>query len=186
MTERSIEQPMVNYLDAKLAANGLAQHAIDIKDARLVYGLAMESCVGIHEVGGNNSGPMVELIQKTIGGAVQEPWCMALNQTCLAYAELKTGIKSPVFASEHCQTVWEMTDREQRVKSSPLKYALVIWGLDGSSSGHTGVVIESHHGQWFKSVEGNTTGDGPDGVYYKKRDWIRSGSLRVLGFLKPF
>lgn len=186
MTERSIEQKMVNFLDAKLAANGLAQHAIDIKDARLVFGLAMEACVGIVEVGGNNSGPMVELIQKTIGGAVEEPWCAALVQTCLAYAELKTGIVSPVFATEHCQTMWEMTPHGQRVKSSPLKYAIVIWGNEGSSSGHTGIVIESHHGQWMRTIEGNTTGDGPDGVYYKKRDWIRTGSLVRLGFLRPF
>lgn len=181
---------MINFLDAKLTANGLAQHAIDIKDARLLFGLACESCVGITEKGGNNQGPMVELLQKTIGSADREPWCMSFIQTCLAYAEVKTGVKSPVIASEHCRSVWAETPKKQRVKSQPLKYAIVIWGLEGSSSGHTGVMVEHvAHSQYFRSIEGNT-GDSSDrdgdGVFYKRRDWIRTGNLVKLGFLKPF
>lgn len=180
---------MINFLDAKLTANGLAQHAIDIKDARLLFGLACEACVGIMEKGGNNKGPMVELLQETIGSADKEPWCMSFVQTCLAYAEVKTGIKSPLFASEHCRSVWNETPKDQRVKRSPIKYAIVIWGMENSSSGHTGVVLDSAPGQWMKTCEANTGGgsdrDG-DGIFYKKRDWIRTGSLLKLGFLKPF
>jgi hypothetical protein len=180
---------MIAWLDAKLSGNGLAQHAIAEKDARLVFGLAIESCVGIVESGGNNNGPLVRLIQRTIGGAEREPWCASLVQTCLAYAEQKTGIISPIFATEHCRTMWQSTPQSQRVKASPLKYAIVVWGTEGASTGHTGVVIEAFNPQWFRSVEGNT-GSGSvregDGVYLKKRDWIRTGSLVRLGFLKPF
>src|SRR5574343_9032 len=101
---RRIEPTMVKWLDSKLAGNGLAQDAIARKDARLLFRLAMESCVGIREKGGNNSGPMVELIQETIDGADKDPWCMSLVQTCIAYAEKRTGKSSPIFASEHCLT----------------------------------------------------------------------------------
>lgn len=184
---RKIEQKMVNFIDAKLAANGLAQHAIDVKDARLVFGLAAESCVGIKESGGNNKGPMVELMQETIGNAEREAWCMAFVQTCLAYAELKTGVVSPIFASEHCRTVLT-NSHDQLVKTSPLKYAIIIWGHDGSSSGHTGVLTENNRESYMHTVEGNTGSDmrDGDGVFYKKRDWVRTGNLVRLGFLKPF
>ena len=186
---RELEADLLEWFDDKLAKNGLAQEAIATKNARLLFGLAAESCVGIRETGGNNNGPMVRLLQKTIGGAVKEPWCMSFVQSCLAYAEAKTGEKSPVIASEHCQTVWTETPRSQRVKTAPLKYAIVIWAYEGTSSGHTGVVVESFYPKKFHSVEGNTGDDGGrdgDCVTYKKRDWVRSGKLRVLGFLKPF
>lgn len=186
---REIEQKMINFLDAKLSANGLAQHAIDIKDARLLFGLAAEACVGIKEQGGNNRGPMVELMQKTIEGADREPWCMAFVQTCLAYAELRTGKKSPIVATEHCMTAWRNSPQEQRVKTHPLKYAIIIWNYDGTDSGHTGVIIENNRQSYLQSVEGNTGDESMrdgDGVFYKKRDWIRTGSLRRVGFLKPF
>lgn len=186
---RGIEQELVSWLDQKLHSNGLAQHAIKEKDARLIFGLAMEACVGIYEIGGNNNGPMVRLLQKTIGGAGREPWCMSLVQSCLAYAELKSGVRSPVAATEHCMACWRDTPQSQRVKSSPLKYAIVIWNLYGTDSGHTGVVLESAPAQWMKTCEGNTGSDGSrdgDGVYYKKRDWVRSGNLIRVGFIKPF
>lgn len=180
---------MVNWLEAKLSTNGLAQYAIDTKDARLLFGLAAEACVGIREQGGNNRGPMVELIQETIGRAEGESWCMAFVQTCLAYAELKTGIQSPIVATEGCMDCWDRTPQSQRVKTSPLKYAIVIWNYEGTYKGHTGLITEVTLESYMRTVEGNTGSDGSrdgDGVYYKKRDWIRSGPLKRVGFLKPF
>lgn len=187
--ERKIDSALVNWLDAKLSTNGLAQHAIDVKDARLLFGLAAEACVGVHESGGNNQGPMVELFQKTIGRAEGEPWCMAFVQSCLAYAELKTGKKSPVYPTEHCRTCWVSTPHEQRVKISPLKYAIIIWGYEGTSSGHCGVVLETNKMSSLMTCEGNSAISGSregDCVGYHQRDWIRSGSLVKLGMLKPF
>lgn len=184
---RHIEQAMVNYLDAKLAPNGLAQHAIDIKDARLVFGLAAESCVGIHESGGNNKGPLVEAIQRSIGKAQRQSWCMDFVECMLAYAELKTGIESPIFPSESCLEVWNKTPLFKRVKVSPLKYAIILWRHDNDPGhGHTGIVIEPVKDSHLLVVEGNTPGSNGDGVFLKRRDWIRNGDLKTLGFLKPF
>lgn len=196
---RQIEPKMVQYLDEKLLKNGLAQDAIKNKNARTLFLLAMQSCVGIREKTGNNDGPMVELIQETIGDHENEAWCMALVQTCIAYAEVKTGVKSPLFPAEHCLTVWRETPVEQRVKFSPLPGAIVIWKhLDdqgrSTENGHTGCVVGCDE-TVFQAVEGNTTsGLAPDGsierngggVYFTHRSRTRNGSMAVVGFLKPF
>lgn len=188
---RTIESKMIAFLDAKLLSNGLAQDAIQNKRPRTLFACAMEACVGIREVGGNNEGPLVELIQETLGGADKEPWCMSLVQTCLAYAEVKTGILSPIFSSEHCLTVWKNTPIEQRVKKSPLRGAIVIWQHGRSSSGHTGIVLEYNYRPGRMScIEGNTESgilnrDG-GGVYRTERSTKANGSMKVVGFLKPF
>lgn len=192
--KRHIEERMVKYLDAKLAFNGLAQHAIKERDPRTLFVCAAEVCVGIREVGGNNQGPMVELIQETIGGAGREPWCMALIQTCLAYAELKTGVESPILPTEHCMTCWRDTNKDQRVKVTPKRGAIVIWKHGSTDNGHTGVYLEPLTGQSFHAIEGNTESgiangkverDG-GGVYLTVRRKVGNGDMKIVGYLKPF
>ncbi len=185
---RVLEKKMEQWLDAKLANNGLAQAAIKSKDARTVFRLAAESCVGITEEGGNNKGPMVSLIQDTVGSPDHVAWCMSFVQTCLAYAEKKTGIKSPIVASEHCLTTWADSPKKQRVKAVPAPGAIIIWQHGNTQAGHTGVMLE-WMGSKMSTVEGNTGGasmrDG-DGVYFKSRGTKGTGNLKVVGFLKPF
>lgn len=178
---------MVEWLDGKLSTNGLAQLAIKNKDARTLFRLAAECCVGIKETS-HNAGPLVELIQETVGSAVKEPWCMSFVQTCLAYAEKKTGIKSPVFASEHCLTVWAKTPKTSRVKQVPAPGAIIIWQHGTSQAGHTGLVLG-----WMSStmdtVEGNTGSQSMregDGVFFRNRSTKATGKMKVIGFLKPF
>ena len=122
---RHIEPDLIKWIDAKLAGHGLAQLAMENNDARLLFGLAAEACVGIVESGGNNNGPLVRLLQSTIGKPEKEPWCASFVQSCLAYAEYKTGEVSAVFATEHVQTMWNKTPEIIRVKTFPLKYAIV-------------------------------------------------------------
>jgi hypothetical protein len=187
---------MIKYLDEKLAKNGAAQKAIADKDARSVMAYALEALVGVREATGRNDGPLVDLIQDTIGDSGIEPWCMSFIQTGIGYAEIKTGITSPVFASEHCMTVWNKTPKKQRVKIAPLKGAICIWVKGKGPSGHTGMVIEFGHRKGrMRLVEGNTNSglnkDGSieregGGVYMTERSTSRDGSMRVVGFLKPF
>jgi hypothetical protein len=194
MSVRKIELEMIGYLDSKLSQNGLAQHAVETKDARTLFRLAAESCVGITEKSGHNDGKMVQLIQETIGGASGEPWCMALVQTCLAYAEVKTGHTSPVVAAELCSYVWEQTPHEQRVKRVPLPGAIAIWQDAGKISGHTEIVL-SCNGKTFPAVGGNTSGstkineapnrDG-NACVYTERSMKSTKRRKLLGFLKPF
>ena len=194
MSSRVLEKKMEQWIDAKLAGNGLAQAAIKSKDARTVFRLANEACVGIREKGANNSGPMVELVQETVGDAEGEPWCMSLQMTCLAYAERKTGIKSPIIASEHCLTVWQETPKSQRVKAIPAPGAIIIWRHGNTSNGHTGCMIEWQDKK-MRTIEGNSeSGVTPSGgierdgggCYLNLRSTSGTGSMKVVGFLKPF
>ncbi len=193
---RIIQPKMMEYIDWKLANNGLAQHSIETKNARQLFIEAAKCCVGIREVGGNNMGPMVELIQETIGRAEKEAWCMAFVQTLLAYTESKTGIQSPIPASEHCLTVWTMCPLVAKVKIFPLPGAIAIWQHGVTDQGHTGIFIEKDpNGNYFKAIEGNTeAGIDPNGkverdgggVYFTERSMFANGNMRLRGFLKPF
>lgn len=192
--KRQIEPKMIAYLDEKLKDNGLAQRAIEMRDARLLFVLAAQACVGIREVGGNNRGPLVELIQETIGGHSREAWCMAFVQTLIAYVEYKLGIVSRLPAGEHCLTVLDQAPSDLIVKFFPLPGAIPIWQHGSSMNGHTGIFLESEDG-YMMCIEGNTesglslTGrierDG-GGVYHTKRSMKRNGDMHVRAFLKPF
>ncbi len=191
---REIEPEMVAWLDKRLEKNPIFQKALAEKDAREIYALANEACVGIREVGGNNRGPMVVLMQKTIGGAGREAWCMSGQQTCIAYAELKTGIKSPIYPSEHCQTVWRKTPKAQRVKLIPMRGALGIWGDIGKDTGHCCMIRSADQKRWL-AVEMNTE-SGVDkngdlnrdggGCYLTERSTAATKKRKILGALKPF
>jgi hypothetical protein len=193
---RDIKPAMIKFIDDKLAKNGLAQKAIEEKDARTLFRLAAEACVGIREEGGNNRGPMVKLIQETIGSANAEAWCMSFMQTCIAYAEIKTGKVSPIYPSEHCMTTWNKTPKSARVKIFPLSGAIVIWQHGKGPAGHTGVFLEANESRTkMTTVEGNTSSgllaDGSlnrDGgaVLVCNRSTKANGSMKVVGFLKPF
>lgn len=198
---RQIEKKMIEFLDAKIENNGLAQLAIEKKDARTLMLEAAKMCVGIREKTNHNDGPMVELIQETIGGHNNEAWCMAFVQTCIAYAEVKTGIKSLLPATEHCMTLWRNTDPKLRVKILPLPGAVIIWQHAGSDDGHTGFVLGADN-TVFTAVEGNTTfGFNKEskkivreggGVYFTQRSMQNfpkvnsTEEMRIVGFLKPF
>ena len=145
-------------------------------------------------MGGNNKGPMVSLIQKTVDGqATSEAWCMAFVETCLAYVEKKLGVVSPIYSSEHCLTVWAKTPKAQRVKLIPLPGAIIIWQHGTTESGHTGLVSE-YRGKTMEAIEGNTEAgivggkvesDG-GGVYITERNTTGTGKMKVVGYLKPF
>lgn len=195
---RKVVPKLVAMIDKKLEKNGLAQQAIAAKDARMIFWLAGTALVGVKEKG-NNTGPEVSLIQSVVDGPDAWPWCMSFVQACLMYAELKTGVKSPIVPSEHCLTVWQQTKKEQRVKYLPLAGAIAIWNDTGKVSGHTEIVLSADK-DWFYSVGGNTSGyfsreqvkessyvnrEG-NAVVYAKRSMKSSLKRKLLGFLKPF
>lgn len=191
--KRELNPEMAAWLDSQCRET--AHAALISADARACFLHAMIACVGIREKGGNNRGRLVELIQDTLGTADGEPWCMSLVQTCLAWAELRTGQTSPIAASEHCMTVYNDTPKEQRVKTAPAPGAIIIWRHGAGPSGHTGITISVVKDGKFSAVEGNTESgltaaghverDG-GGCYETLRNVNGAGSMKVVGFLKPF
>lgn len=184
---RKIQPALFKLIDDRLKLNGAAQKAIANKDARSLFGYACEACVGEKE-SGNNQGVFVELVQKTVDNkASKEAWCMAFIQSMIAYVEKKLGVISPLFSSEHCLTTWSKSPKIQRVKNLPAFAAVIIWQHGSSQSGHTGIMTE-WKGKKMETVEGNTGKNfrEGDGVYMKERSVTKDGSMKVVGFLKPF
>lgn len=191
---RHIQPELIAYFDDKLKDNAVAQQAIADKLPRVLLVEAAKTLVGIREKTGNNDGKMVELLQKTIGDAENESYCMSGQQSLIAYVELKLGIKSPVYASEGCLDVWENTPHEQRVKYSPLPGAICIWQHGSSYKGHTGIILACDE-TTMHLVECNTGGGvdpqgdvvrNGDGCYYTVRSRSGTGDMHVKGWIKPF
>lgn len=192
---RIIKPELTSYIDSKLIGNGLAQHMLETKNARGLMVEAAKACVGIKELTGRNDGKLVELIQMTVDGVADgAPWCMAQVQSMIAYAEFKTGVKSPLMATEHCLTLWNSTPLEQKVKISPLAGAIAIWRHGTTTNGHTEIVLDCDESIFF-AIGGNTSGvvdpskpvnrEG-NGVFYTKRSRFGEGDMNLLGFIKPF
>lgn len=205
---RVIQPDMVKFIDNKLMHNGLAKLHVQNKNPRGLMVEAARMLVGITELTGKNDGFEVVLIQKTVDGKAQrEAYCMATQQTLIAYVELKTGVKSPLLATEHCTTLWNWVKKncpEQLVKYNPLPGALAIWQhgdapVETKPPGHTEMVLDADE-EIFHAVGGNTSGwlteaeaqagkrvnrEG-NGVFYTLRSRHGEGDMKLLGFIKPF
>lgn len=192
---RRIDTELVSYIDKRISWDGLAQYHLQTKNARGLMVEAAKACVGIKELTGRNDGRLVELIQKTVDGKAQgEAWCAAFVASMIAYAEAKTGVRSPLMATEHCLTLWNGTPIEQKVKISPLAGAIAIWRHGTTTNGHTEIVLDCDE-NIFNAVGGNTSGvvdpskpvsrEG-NGVFYTKRSRFGEGDMNLLGFIKPF
>jgi hypothetical protein len=196
---RKAVKELVSLIDKKLQHNGLAQQAIKEKDARTLVWLAATAMVGIKEFSGKNDGYEVGLIQSVVGGPERWPWCASFVMACIMYAEVKTGKKSPVVATEHAQSIWWMTPKIQRVKAIPLAGAIIVWGYKDSKGkltvkGHTEIVIGADI-KVIRCIGGNTSGTTSpnqavnregNGAFYTVRDYKSTAKKQYLGCVKPF
>lgn len=134
------------------------------------------------------------VIRDEFGDSIVVGNCMAQVQSMIAYAEFKTGVKSPLMATEHCLTLWNGTPIEQKVKIMPLAGAIAIWRHGTTTNGHTEIVLDCDESIFF-AIGGNTSGvvdpskpvnrEG-NGVFYTKRSRFGEGDMKLLGFIKPF
>jgi hypothetical protein len=146
---------------------------------------------GVTEATGHNDGEFVQMFQQWTDGVAQgESWCMAFVQYCVGNTAQQYGIQSPLFASEHCMTVWNQS--QHLVVFPPYPGCVAIWNHAGTSNGHTGFVtsVDQMNGT-FTTVEGNTSGGSGlnangDGVYQKTRSMTGDGNFILVGFLDPF
>jgi hypothetical protein len=165
----------------------------ELKKRMLVF--EAKRWVGIKEVGGQNKGQVVEMFQKAVDGkASGEPWCLAFVQFCLQMVDKEYDFvrqmkanKAMVFNTEHCLTLWNNTNTNQRRKDPEIG-TIVLWRHGDTTSGHAGIVTEILEKGEFRTVEGNT-GDGSgviregDGVFERVRSINGAGSMKILGFV---
>ena len=131
-----------------------------------------------------NDGETVRLIQANLDGvAIKEPWDMAFVQFVLD----STG-DNKLYKSEHVYTVWSRTPAKRR-KAFPSPGYIAVWQkiVSGklTTGGHVGIV-ESVDGENFSTIEGNVHEEGKQGVFIKSRHLGLDGSMKLLGFLRPW
>lgn len=171
----------------------------DLKKKLLAF--EAQKWVGVREMGGDNRGQIVEMFQKAVDGkAVGEPWCAAFTgfviktvDATMKALELDQG-ETQLVLSEHVMTLWNKAPEAAKSKT-PEPGCLVCWQLykDGKAtgSGHVGVVVKVLDSKQIETIEGNTNdGQGVErngvGVYRRIRDIAGAGSMKVVGFLKPW
>lgn len=184
--KRNVDTMIENFIDKKIAPKLL----VPTKDTnpQLLHLMALEALVGIVEHGGNNSGKLVESIQRTIGTNDREPWCMSLQQCAIAYVEKKTSKLCSVPTTEHCLTALRDADKLNLAVTDPMIGDLMIYQHGDTNKGHVACIVEDGD-EFVRTIEGNTgpdrvvTRDG-DGVYHKLRSLKGSGNMRVAGFIR--
>lgn len=186
---RKLEPALKDLIDKKIFVKSVPQCFLDRNPSEIML-MAADALVGIHEKGGNNSGYEVELIQETVGGHSREPYCMGTVQTCIAYAEIYSGVKSKFLVTEHCMTAWRSTPKELRVEE-PSRGSVIIWQHGSSERGHTGITKGLTPKKYRQTVEGNTgTGEGinrdGDGIWNRTRRPGGEGKMKEVGFIDPF
>jgi len=162
----------------------------DVPEMACLVAEALES-MKIREVGGNNRGKIVGLVQSVIGGVAPGgdglAWCMSIDQVIIAFVEDYLGVESPVPASEG------VTDTYTRAKAIPglttsvcTRGAIACAQLDGSWMGHAMFVMKPLPADAMATFEGNTNDAGSrdgHGAFFKTRHQHRNDGKTTLGFV---
>jgi len=180
--------------------NGVIPQAFLKKDVPQMVRLLSLALVQIkiREVGGNNRGFWVGMLQSVIGSIVYnltgktggngEAWCMSTMQVIIAFIEDYLKVESDIISSEHCMT----TIREARKISGLTTMTaevgtIIIWRHGTTESGHTGSIMAV--GSKLSTVEGNT-GDSSmrdgDGLFERTRSPKGEGDMTIQGYIRLY
>lgn len=154
-----------------------------------IFQLAFAALAGVSEVGGNNRGKLVEMMQYTVGINPGDPWCMAAAQTAIRFTELVSGKTCPIVSGGHCLTV--VRQSPAAVVKLPNHGDLIVWRHRGTQNGHVEGIIDIAYPVAY-TVGGNTsTGpgidrDGDTTALRMRRLDRPEGELEIAAFLRPF
>jgi hypothetical protein len=195
---RFIHPTLRLLLEAKLFPGGRIPEAfrsVDIPRMTVLAAVALES-LKVREIGGNNRGPLVGLIQDIIGPYAQngtgDAWCMSTTQILVAIIEDYCQAESPVLDSEGCMNVYTSALSIQGLTTLHAEAGSMFICQNGKKwTGHTGLVLEVLPGK-MRTFEGNT-GDGDardgDGAYFRTRGLAKFASkstLELRGFVRIY
>lgn len=154
--------------------------------------------VGVKEVGGDNSGQLIEMFQRSVDGKAQrEAWCLSFLFFCIQEVDKATNAillqstkPTELKPTKHCMTL--LRNSQKQLLKTPEVGSIMLWEFirNGKSTdtGHAEVVIEVHKDH-VVTVGGNTSdGSGVnrngDGVYRRVRSVLGTPNMLVRGFLK--
>lgn len=131
-----------------------------------------EAAAGVHEIGGNNLGPIVATFLRSAGINVPAAWCMAFVHWCYLRVGLSLGGGASVgFFQEWGRQNGDLVTR-------PLRGDVGCWDYTGDHWADHVFIVErvlalGPFGWVLSTVEGNTGSDAnaglPDGVYRRTR-----------------
>ena len=131
--------------------------------------------IGVHEVGGNNRGPMVEAIQQNEGFDDPVAWCALTVEFCCDAANIDLGPRGATSARVSAWYDWAKANG--RLRTRP-KRGYLCGLLHSDRTGHIGGVVGSEYNKVL-SIEGNTS-SGDKGSQRDGGGMYRRG--RPVGF----
>jgi hypothetical protein len=144
---------------------------------------------------GNNSGPFVNRVQKSVGITDGQPWCMAFIYYIFDEFSKKMVIKNPVIKTGSVMEQWEKTGGKKiTAEQAKSNFSLVKPGQimittrpgGGSGAGHAGIVTSvDYNGKKFTTMEGNVriNTNRQQGVGGYNRSILTDG---LIGFIDYF
>jgi hypothetical protein len=143
--------------------------------------------VGVHEVGGNNRGPQVELYLASVNLPPGSAWCAASMFWCFRTGAARLGVVNPFPRTGSALHVWSLADKHFRV-TTPRRGCVYV--VDhGGGLGHTGIIESVADDGLVTELSGNTNAAGSreGNAFARHADWRwQDGKAHggvVLGFL---
>jgi hypothetical protein len=118
---------------------------------------------GVHEEGGNNRGPEVEMFLRSMGLQPGDPWCAAFLCFCISHAAKALGVTPKFQLGSSVYKLWTRNPSLQLSAPEANSVFLINHGLSksGQRIGHTGFVITpTDEYDLMTTMEGNTDSAG--------------------------
>lgn len=148
---------------------------------------------GLHESGGNNRGPIIDLWTRQLFQAEGWPWCLIFVQQMARMTDvlfdasrlMTSSFRHSLPHTAHVMTLWTLTESIYRMEE-PRPGMLAIWRSGATQSGHVGIVEAGVSRGNFTTIEGNTGGPDEregDAVARRKCTDAPRGKLILQGFV---
>lgn len=194
--QRKIQPALRRKLEEYIFPHGTIPKSLLDRDPQVFACLVMEALesMKIREVGGNNMGKDVALIQSVVGGVTAGgdglAWCESLWQVIVAFTEDCFGVESPVPSGEGVTDVYSRAEKIKGLTTQECEVGTCAHAqVDGSWQGHAMPVRQVLPGNAMATFEGNTNSAGSrdgHGAFFKTRDQRRNDGKTTLGFVRIY
>jgi hypothetical protein len=135
---------------------------------------------------GNNEGPKVPVIKslKYLGFSSGTPYCAATGSWCLEitgakYPKVRTALATRFLRSERVVLARKVLNKRDTAKVG----WGIVWRRGNGYHGHFGFVDSTWTGRCGWSIEANTTKNGEEGIFRKKRCIKPSAHFSIVAFI---
>lgn len=194
---RKLHPTLRVLMEEKIFPNGRIPDAFidqDVQQMVILTSIGLES-LAIREVGGNNRGNKVGLIQDIIGpyasNGTGDAWCMSTVQVVIAFIEDFIGVESPVLDSEGVTVTWKAAQKIPGLFTETPEVGTAFALQYGTKwQGHTGTVLQLLAALKMRTFEGNTGADSirdGSGAFFRTRGQKTFGGTTVVrGFIRVY